>query len=519
MVSAPRIRPFEAKVENRPAATDSDELRAIVAKLDSALQKAWAARGLRPSAPAPELAVMRRAALALLGSIPSLEEIRRFEATPAEARLERWTDSLLHDRRTADYLAERFARTFVGTEDGPFVLFRRRRLTSWLSDAFHTNRAYDAIVRDLIAEQGLWTDHPATNFVTVTFDQEKGRPDPERLAARVSRAFLGIRLDCAQCHDHPFEPWKQAEFRGLAAFFGGVRTDLRGVREESNDYAPKALGTNASGLMEPCIPFQKELLPQAGTPRSRLAAWVTNEQNVHLARVTVNRMWALLYGRPLCDPIDDLPEEADVPEVLALAAADFAEHGFDLHRLIRVLTRCQPFLLDSREPYEDAGPTPEQSAEWASFPISRLRPEQVAGALFQSASLASIGPDAFWLVRLIAFTGRNEFVRRYGDLGEDEFEDRSGTIAQRLLLLNGELVRETTKGGLFSSVSRVAQQSSDARQAVEAAYLIVLTRRPSEDELAYFEEIIASKTGESRSEAISDLFWTLVNSTEFSWNH
>jgi hypothetical protein len=120
---------------------------------------------------------------------------------------------------------------------------------------------------------------------------------------------------------------------------------------------------------------------------------------------------------------------------------------------------------------------------------------------------------------LIAFTGRNEFVRRYGDLGEDEFEDRSGTIAQRLLLLNGELVRETTKGGLFSSVSRVAQQSSDARQAVEAAYLIVLTRRPSEDELAYFEEIIASKTGESRSEAISDLFWTLVNSTEFSWNH
>ena len=127
---------------------------------------------------------MRRLALALCGTIPSLEEIRRFEATPKQGRLEAWLDSLLSDRRCSDYLAERFARTYVGVEDGPFVLYRRRRLISWLSDALLQNRRYDLVVRDLIADTGLWTDHPATNFVSVTFDPDLGRPTPERLAAR-----------------------------------------------------------------------------------------------------------------------------------------------------------------------------------------------------------------------------------------------------------------------------------------------------------------------------------------------
>ena len=168
-----------------------------------------------------ELAVMRRLSLSLCGTIPSLEEIRRFEYRPPDRRIDAWLDDLLRDRRCGDYLAERFARVFVGTEDGPFLKFRRRRFVAWLSDAILANRRYDANVRDLIADEGLWTDHPATNFLTVTTDEKTERPTPDRLSARVARAFLGVRLDCAQCHDHPFQPWKQEHFRGLAAFFGG----------------------------------------------------------------------------------------------------------------------------------------------------------------------------------------------------------------------------------------------------------------------------------------------------------
>jgi hypothetical protein len=508
----------QAPSQSEARRTDQPELRPVVAELDASFHRRWEERGLHAAAPAAELTVMRRLALAIVGSIPSLEEIRQFEARAPEGRLESWLDDLLRDRRTADYLAERFTRALVGTEDGPFVQFRRRRFTTWLSDAFLANRSYDAVVRDLISDQGLWTDHPATNFVSVTFSQETERPDPERLAARVSRAFLGVRIDCAQCHDHPFQPWKQGDFRGLAAFFGGVYSSLRGIRDRESKYQPLDRKTKEPVMVEPRVPFQPELLPTAGNPRQQLAGWITNPANLCLARATVNRVWALLMGRPLVDPVDDLPVGGEVPAPLDLLAADFSSHGYDLHRLIRVITRAEVFRLDSAD-----SPPPDSEAQrdesWASFPLTRLRPEQVAGAVFQAASLSTLGPQSPWLVRLANYTGRNDFVRRYGDRGEDELAATSGTIPQRLLLMNGEVVKDKTRDGLFNASRRIAELAPDDREAVEVAYLTVLTRRPTPEELAHFENRLAGTKGQERKDRLTDLLWTLINSTEFSWNH
>ena len=289
-----------------------------------------------------------------------------------------WLEDLLHDRRCADYLAERFARAFVGTEEGPFLRFRRRRFVAWLSDAILQDRRYDAIVRDLIADDGLWTDHPATNFLTVTIDEKTERPTPDRLSARVSRAFLGVRLDCAQCHDHPFQPWKQSQFRGLAAFFGAVHSDLRGIRDTENDYRPLDRKGNEVPVVDPCVPFLPELLPgrEAGGPRDRLAGWMTDPRNPNLARITVNRVWALLFGRPLAEPVDDLPAAGELHPALLLLADDFSAHGYDLRRLIRAIATTEVFRLDSAA--DNA--SEEHEAAWAVFPMTRLRPEQVAGA-------------------------------------------------------------------------------------------------------------------------------------------
>ena len=122
---------------------------------------------------------------------------------------------------------------------------------------------------------------------------------------------------------------------------------------------------------------------------------------------------------------------------------------------------------------------PVQEEAWAVFPMTRLRPEQVAGALFQAASITTLGPQSHWVIRLISYTGRNDFVRRYGDTGEDEFDARGGTIPQRLLLMNGEIVREKIKDGFFNATTRIAELAPGDRQAVETAYLAVFTRRPT----------------------------------------
>jgi hypothetical protein len=501
-----------------PSALPADRhagIAPVVDAVDGSFRRSWAEQGLVPAAAAPELAVMRRLALSLCGTVPSLEAIRQFEAAPPGSRIEIWLDRLLHDRRTADSLAERFARVFVGTEDGPFLLFRRRRFVAWLSDAILENRPYDGIVRDLIAESGLWTDHPAVNFVTVTFDPDAGRPTPERLGARVARAFLGVRLDCAQCHDHPFQPWKQSDFRGLTAFFGGVHSDLRGIRDDTNDYKPADRKTREPTLVEPCVPFRGELRPGSGSPREQLAAWVTDPRNPNLARVTVNRFWAILFGRPLAEPVDDLPAAGEIHPALVALAEDFARHGYDLHRLIRTIAATSVYRLDSAD--DDAGPAHE--AAWAVFPMTRLRPDQVAGSLFQAASLSTIDSQSHWFARLVLFTGRNDFVRRYGDTGEDEFDARSGTIPQRLLLMNGEIVRERIKSDFFNASSRIAGLAPDDGRAVEAAYLAVLCRRPTADESVHFAGRLRGTSGETRKDRLSDLYWTLLNTTEFSWNH
>jgi hypothetical protein len=489
---------------------------AVVAELDDTFRRVWTERKLYPAPRASDLAIMRRLGLALCGSIPSLEEIRRSEARPLDERLNAWIDDLLRDRRSADYLAERFARAFVGTEDGPFLLYRRRRFIAWLSDAIMDNRPYGTIVREMIAEKGLWTDHPATNFVSVTFDPELGRPTPERLAARVARAFLGVRIDCAQCHDHPFQRWKQTDFRGLASFFGGVHSDLRGIRDADNDYKPPDRKTREPVAIAPRVPFCPELLPATGSPRDQLAAWVVDPRNRNFARATVNRVWALLLGRPLVEPIDDFGAAGELHPALDLLADNFAAHGYNLHRLIRTIAASEVFQLDSAMS-ETAGEGQEEG--WAILPMTRLRPEQVAGGLFQAASTSTLGPQSHWFIRLVTYTGRNDFVRRYGDTGEDEFDARGGTIPQRLVMMNGEIVREKIKDGFFTSAGRVAELAPDDRKAVEAAFLTVLTRRPTADEESHFIARLAGTTGKERKERVTDLYWSLLNTTEFSWNH
>jgi hypothetical protein len=494
------------------------DLRSIVASVDRAVRDRSTRRDSARAAKASELAVMRRLSLGLCGTIPSIEEIRRFESQPAGARAEAWLDELLRDRRFADYFAERFARTLVGTEDGPFLVFRRRRFIAYLSDAFIENRPYREIVKDLIADHGLWTDHPATNFLTVTYDPEAGRPSPERLGARVARAFLGVRLDCAACHDHPFQPWKQADFRGLAAFFGGVHSDLRGIRDADNDYRPADRKTKqpVPSAVAPRVPFLKELLPASGSPRDQLAEWIVHSRNVYFARATVNRVWALLFGRPLTEPIDDLPAASKPHPALILLADDFAAHGTDLHRLIRIIAATEAFQLDSADASNDSA---ESEESWAVFPLTRLRPDQVAGAIFQSGSLRTIGAQSHWFIRLVSSTGRNDFVRRYGDTGEDEFDGRGGTIPQRLLLMNGDIVREKTKDDFFTAASQIADLAPDDAKAVEAAFLAVLTRRPTSEESTHFAARLKSTSGKPRKARLADLYWSLLNTTEFSWNH
>jgi len=502
------------------APTGVDEgIRQAIGRVDKAFAAAWSREGIQPALPADALTVARRLSLGLTGTIPSLEEIRKLEALPEGDRLDWWISHLLHDRRYADFVAERFARVFVGTENGPFIFFRRRKFVLWLAAEIARNRPYDQIVRDLITTGGLWTDKPATNFITVTIEpdnkEKQNQPDPVRLAGRVTRAFLGIRLDCAQCHDHPFADWKQGDFEGFAAFFGQTRVGFRGVHDGSGEFKVQDRKTREYRVVEPRVARSPELLPEDGSLRQRLAAWVTHRENPWFAKATVNRLWAILCGQPLVSPIDNLEAVESHPEALSILADDFSRNGYDLARLVRIIAGTRAYRheslsrLDSSEKAEKA---------WASFPLSRLRPEQVAGSVIQAASISTIDAESHLVTRLMRFGEQNDFVKRYGDSGDDEFDGRGGTIPQRLVMMNGKLVLEKTRGGPFNTTTRVEWLAGNDESALEALFLATLTRRPDREEREHFTRALADRNG-SRGGNIQDIFWALVNSAEFSWNH
>ncbi len=232
----------------------------------------------------------------------------------------------------------------------------------------------------------------------------------------------------------------------------------------------------------------------------------------------MNRVWALMFGRPLVEAVDDLPLGRSTAPGMETLADDFIAHGCDLQRLMRVIASTEVFQLDSRADHEI---TPAHEEHWAAFPLSRLRPEQMAGSLLQAASLKTIDAESHIFFKLQRFNEESEFINRYGDTGEDEFADRGGTIPQRLLMMNGGLVNERTKtkDTLFNASWRIANLAPDDRTAVEVTYLCTLSRRPTANESKHFIERLANTKGDDRGRRMEDLYWTLLNSTEFSWNH
>lgn len=525
----------------RPTA-DIDE---SVQKVNRFFAHRWAEQSLEPVKKTDELTVLRRITLALMGTVPSLEEIRAFEQDSGPDRLQRWTARYLHDSRYADYFAERLARGFVGVEGGQFIVYRRDRFLRWLSEQLAANRPYPELVREMIADNGLWTDTPEVNFVMAGYDDGEGFNE-NKLAGRAVRAFLGQRIDCAQCHDHPFDHWKQNEFAGLAAHFGQLKLSPVGVREDRDlKFEVEDRNTLEKKVVEPSVPFGANWEPTEGSRRERLAAWVTHPENRRLERAIANRVWGLLFGRAWIEPVDDLPdppgEEIAGPNVdgakhpktskpggadlLDLLGADFREHGYDLRRLIEVIVASKPFLLDSKSEIDDPQQLDRMKSQFAIFPLTRLRPEQMIGSMLQASSIKTIDQNSHLISRFLKLTRSNDFVKEYGDLGENELEDRAGTIPQALLRMNGQLTRDATDSSPFSGPGRISVMAKEDRQCLEICFLTCLTRRPNDDEVTELLPLLSDKRPNgkdnfvSRGNRVEDVYWILFNSPEFAWNH
>ena len=559
LVATSREAPTRAERARPPAVRSADEL---TTRIDAALAAHWELEGVQPVEEVDDLAFARRLWLDLLGTIPSLQEVREIERRPAEGRRAWLVDRALQDPRFAWALASRLARVVVGDDSKvDDLLYRRRKLVAWLAGELARHRPWDEVVRELIAAEGISTGHAPVNFVRA---QEQ---DPIKLAARTTRAFLGVRIDCAQCHDHPFTDWKQAQFHGLAAFFARVEQDAAGISERPRgeyylepggtasihkdeprlgsvgaggatpgagmsmsgmaDPAPATSATAPAGgyggdaprRIAPAVPYAPELLPEDLSHRRRaLATWVANPGNRYFARAIVNRLWGWLLGRPFVFPVDELDvTEPTAPELLELLAEDLVANGFQLERTLRAIALSRAYALGSRVPEGMEGE--RALAAWAAHPLEQLNAQELGAATLQATSFWTWDERRGQLLRLGHFGNLNDFTRRHGEDPDAEAPEAE-TLLQRLHLMNGEVLKERTKADdPFAAVTRVAMLARDDEAALETLFLMTLTRRPSPREReALLPRLSAAKQGK-RAEVTSDLLWALVNSTEFCWNH
>lgn len=558
--TAPAVEAATAQAESNGQSADA-AVRRAVERLDQSLAESWGAAAIEIAPAADWLTVCRRLSLALVGTGVPLEHFRRLESMPADRRLDVYLEWLLHDSRHHDYWGERFTRAFVGAEDGPFITFRRRRFRLWLSDAIAANRPWDQLVRELVTARGLATDRPEVNFLTVTMNSsEPDQPNPIRLAAKVSRAMLGLRIDCLQCHDDflgnvtlgeqdQLRRGTQHDFHGLAAFFSAARfSGLQGIRDTEHPYRYQFLDTDEEVEVEPRVPWGQEWLPSNGTDRERLAAWLTHPENRQVAYSLASRIWALMFGRPAGEAVDDMPLDSPAPPAIAVLADELVRSGYDIRHLIRVIARSRAFRLDSAADFEI---TAEHENLGSVFPLVRLRPEQVATSVIQASRLKAIDRDSALLVQFQKFIGTNDFLERYGDSGDDEFDQQSTTIPQRLMMLNGELVREQgRREAILNATTHINLFSLTDRDAIDNIYLAVLNRYPDDAEQELFAarlvepsaagdnapespaengatsadrrstiRLTSSTSTPRRERLIEDLFWVLINSSEFAWNH
>jgi hypothetical protein len=534
----------ELLVAAPPEIEADQQLSSAVTRLNRQFQQQWQSESVQIASATDDLNVFRRLSLALFGTVPSLEDIRAFEGDVQPDKIDRWVTKMLQDSRFSDYFSERFTRSLVGVEDGPFIVFRRDRLKSWLAEQLHNDSSWSQMTKDLIAAEGLWTDRPAANFISVARIDNKGL-DENKLAGRTVRTFLGQRIDCAQCHDHPFDPeWQQADFEGLAAYFCQATLSPAGVTDASGHRKPVVYkitdpGTDEERIVPSAVPFHPEWLSAEGGPRSQLAEWVTHKDNRRFERAIANRIWGFMFGKPLHEPVDDLLHPIDgETDSLDILGQEFRARGDRLSILIRIIAQSDVFRLSSNSTADNEETYAEQLKVWSVFPLVRLRPEQVIGSLFQAGHIRTIDQNSNPFVRVQRFGNENDFLNEYGDLGDDELLQQVGTIPQALLRMNGKFTAQQSKVDLFSATSQVISFSPDNTAIIDNCYLACLCRHPTEVEQSFFlnlldstfesakqnrkensESIPLSKPTRNRAAAVEDLVWTLFNSPEFSWNH
>ncbi len=519
-VSAPARPTTPAPVAKKPFRMPAKiDALALSKSIDGAVSKQLDANDVQPSPRTSDAEFVRRVYLDLTGVIPSAEKAVEFLDSSNPEKRALLVDELLQSEVYARHQADIWQALLVPKSSDNRRL-QSEPLVKWLEESFKENKPWDKFVHELLTASGKQDENGATTFFIAN-------NTPDKLTDQVCRLFIGVQLQCAQCHNHPFTDWKQDEYWGMAAFFMKVRTNgnpqqaaRQGTTLEVTEAANARQGRRQqlpeSAKIVPAKFFQAEQPKlNTGDPyRPVLAKWLTTPENAYFAKAMVNRTWAQLFGRGFVTPVDDMHEgnPPSHPELLNELAGQFAANGFDLKYLIRAICLSETYQRTSK-------PTAGNEADETYFShmaVKSLSPEQLYDSL-----VAVIGNNRVRDARPARDPNqkvppgagpRAQFVNFFGiDEGSNPVEYQAG-VPQVLRLMNSPQLNPNNS----AIVNQLVRARASRSQVIEQLCLTALSRRPMAAENEKWTAFL-SKESDPRK-AASDLLWAMLNSSEFALN-
>ncbi len=531
---------------------DAADARQVTQKIDVALRRSWEENGVQPAEPATDATFLRRVSLHLGGVIPPVSVTREFLADRSADKRARYVDRLLDGPEYLANFSEFWQRAMLPDVQSEFQQNQARNsFELWLQQRLAANTPYDELVRRILVpvefpSQAVTAPSAQIAPSPTGFYSLRGS-SPENFASGAVRVFLGVRLECAQCHDHPFDTWKQDQFWSMAAFF---------APPGSNGQVPDSRWSIKVGGTERIVPaiYLDGTRPTANSNaegRTVLVEWITSRENDRFAVTAVNRLWGHFFGVGLVDPVDDFSDNnpASHPELLQLLADEFVRSNYDLKFIIRAIVASEAYQLDSRQTH----PSQAEVRLYGRMRAQGLTSSQVL-ANFRQANGQQLNPV------LMSNDGRQffrdgnnqQFDQLFSTDGSTSLEQAT-SILQALYLMNSQESRRATyflsSQHALSAIVTNPFMSDDDR--IDALYLLTLTRFPTETERKRVHDVFLTAAPKPPSSSLgatlaaqlrnlvqptrpqpvtaaivspgkaglADLFWVLLNCSEFQLNH
>jgi hypothetical protein len=487
--------------------------------IDELAMARWKQLGIVPSDLCTDSEFIRRVHLDLCGRLPTPDEVRAFLADQRPDRRAQLIDRLLDGPDYPAYFALRWGSilrnaSLAGSEQAAYAFHE------WIRDMIARNRPYDEFVRGIVAVAGEWQEAPAVNWYWQMRDDQLHQP-----VADTAQVFLGLRLQCAKCHHHPYERWSQEDYFGLAGFFS--RLGRKGLGEPPPYFSERRRTT---GEINPATgkPIEPKILdgpylniPPEQDPRQKLVDWMAEPQNPFFARALVNRMWGHLMGRGLVDPVDDMRETnpPSNPELLDALAKDFASHKFDVKHVLRTICRSRTYQLRSVPNEYNQHDKQNHARYYARRLIAEVLHDAVDqacgtrtqfGRMSNQSRAVDLPHEGFGSYFLDVFD-------RPPRSSACECARSGGASLQQVLHLSfsPDLENKISRGD--GRVAKLMEKKAAPEQAVEELYLAAFARVPTAAERQTALEYLQKQT--DRRRGMEDLLWALLNTREFMFTH